>query len=83
MAAGAGNVPQLQAIITSHTVCSMHVQDDVLLIAALFKLFCYGTLIHSEFGCGTHTLWNRKPTFHKPCNESYLFKTLYKFTYQI
>jgi len=30
MAADAGNVPQLRAIITSHTVCSMHVQDDVL-----------------------------------------------------
>jgi len=41
------------------------------------------TKIHSEFGCGTHTLWNWKPTFHKPCNESYLFKTLYEFTYQI
>jgi len=30
MAAYVGNVPQLRAIITSHTVCSMHVQDDVL-----------------------------------------------------
>jgi len=30
MATDAGNVPQLRAIITSHTVCSMHVQDDVL-----------------------------------------------------
>jgi len=30
MAADAGNVPQLRAIITSHTVCSMHEQDDVL-----------------------------------------------------
>jgi len=30
MAAGPANVPQLQAIITSHIVCSMHVQDDVL-----------------------------------------------------
>jgi len=30
MAADAGNVPQLRAIITSHTVCSVHVQDDVL-----------------------------------------------------
>jgi len=29
MADDAGNVPQLRAIITSHTVCSMHVQDDV------------------------------------------------------
>jgi len=29
MAADAGNVPQLRAIITSHTVCGMHVQDDV------------------------------------------------------
>jgi len=28
-----------------------------LLTAALFKLFlCYGTPIHFEFGCGTHTL---------------------------
>jgi len=30
IAADAGNVPQLRAIITSHTVCSVHVQDDVL-----------------------------------------------------
>jgi len=30
MAADAGNVSQLRAIIPSHTVCSMHVQDDVL-----------------------------------------------------
>jgi len=30
MAADAGSVPQLRAIFTSHIVCSMHVQDDVL-----------------------------------------------------
>jgi len=30
MAEDAGNVPQLQANITSHTVCRMPVQDDVL-----------------------------------------------------
>ena len=33
MSADAGKVPQLRAIITSHTVCRMHVQDDVLRIA--------------------------------------------------
>jgi len=35
MAADADKVPQQRAIITSHTVCSMHVQDDVLRTAPL------------------------------------------------
>jgi len=42
MAAGAGNVPQLRAIITSHTVCSMHVQDDGLRTARRCNTFDYG-----------------------------------------
>ena len=49
MTADAGNVSQLLAIITSHTVCSMHLQDDVYCIlhavatTSIWKLFddCY------------------------------------------
>jgi len=36
-----GNVPQLQAIITSHTVC-MFVQDDVLRTARRCNNFEFG-----------------------------------------
>jgi len=42
MAADAGNVPQLRAIITSPTVCSMHVQDDVLRTARRCNNFDFG-----------------------------------------
>ena len=52
---------------------NIHWLSQYLSRPALFKLFsCYGTLIHCEFGCGAHTVWNRKPTFHKPC-ENLLF----------
>jgi len=44
MAADAGNVPQLRAIITSHTVCSMHVQDDVLHTARRCNNFDLGLI---------------------------------------
>ena len=42
MAADAGNVPQLRGIITSPTVCSMHVQDDVLRTARRCNNFDFG-----------------------------------------
>ena len=42
MAADAGNVPQLRAIITSYTVCSMHVQDDVMRTARRCNNFDFG-----------------------------------------
>jgi len=42
MAADAGNVPQLQAIVTLHTVSSMHVQDDVLRTARRCNNFDLG-----------------------------------------
>jgi len=42
MAADVGNVPQLRAIITSQTVCSMHVQDDVLRSARRCNNFDFG-----------------------------------------
>jgi len=42
MATGAGNVPLLRAIITSHTVCSMHVQDDALRTARRCNNFDIG-----------------------------------------
>jgi len=42
MAAGASNVPQLRAIITSHTVCSVHVEDDVLRTARRCNNFDFG-----------------------------------------
>ena len=41
MAAGAGNVPQLRAIITSHTVCTF-VQEDVLRTARRCNDFDFG-----------------------------------------
>jgi len=42
MAADEGNVPQLRAFIASHTVCSMHVQDDVLRTARRCNNFDLG-----------------------------------------
>ena len=42
IAADAGNVPQLRAIIASHTVCRMHVQDDVLHTASRCNNFDLG-----------------------------------------
>jgi len=42
MAADVGNVPQLRAIIKSHTVCSMHVQNDVLRTARRCSNFDFG-----------------------------------------
>ena len=42
MAAGTDNIPQLRAIITSHTVSSMHVQDDVLRTARRCNNFDFG-----------------------------------------
>jgi len=42
MVADAGNVPQLRTIITSHTVCTMHVQDGVLRAARHCNNFDFG-----------------------------------------
>jgi len=51
---------------------------DIAQCSAFQTFVCYDTLIHSEFGCGTRILWNRKPTFHKPCNESYVLQGFLK-----
>ena len=41
-AADAGNVPQLLLIITSHTICSVYIQDDLLRTARRCNNFEFG-----------------------------------------